>query len=488
MVQYLPCHPAPLFIRLINEHHSDPSLFEKKYQLTETKTKFMKKVAIALILLLSMQVGQLRAQGIQFEHLTFEEALKKAKEQNKLIFIDFYTVWCGPCKGMTKNVFTDQKVGALFNKEFINIKLDAEKEGLQVARKYEVMAYPTLMFINGEGKMAYKKVGGLDIEKTLKLGSSALNSMKSDYSLTKLKELYPSKQNDEDFLKLYYTKMIEYGESATEGIEAWLKVQTEIKENDVEMMEFLMENSKHLICDGKADEIVTANMNEFLDIATRSEEKTIKRMKSILVSNTRKAAYQDKNPVLLRSFITNWKKLSNDDNVKYGNPTDFELDYLLFTNDYATYKKQAEVYLDSIVSAKPLAQIHIDDKAIYETYKKEQAGRRSLVGDAILEAYSKGKEASLQKLAIEKVGNSYLRQCQNKKDYKRLMGWIEYGAQLVASDNAMDNLKSRVLYRQGNVKEAIQIRESVLAKISKEDKSYSFLQSELAKMKNGEQL
>ncbi|PRZ21245.1 thioredoxin family protein [Flavobacterium granuli] len=448
----------------------------------------MKKVAVAIALFLSMQIGQLHAQGIQFEHISFEEALKKAKEQNKLIFIDFYTVWCGPCKAMTKNVFPDPKIGELFNKEFINIKLDAEKEGLQIARKYEVTAYPTLMFINGEGKMAYKKVGGLDIEKTFKMGNSALNSIKSDYSLAKLKELFPNKQNDEDFLKLYMNKMIDYGENPTEGIEAWLKIQTEINENDVDMMEFLMDNSKYLICDGKADEILTANMNEYLDIATRAEEKQLKRMRSSLVNNTRKAAYQDKNPALLRSFITNWKKLPSDENGKYGNLADFELDYLLFTKDYNTYKKQAEAYLDSIVSAKPLTQIRIDDKAIYETYKKEQGGRRSLIGDAILESLEKGKEATMQKSAIEKVGYNYLGQCKSKNDYKRLMAWIDYGTKLVALDNGMDNLKARALYHQGRSKEAIKLRESVLAKISKGDKSYSFLQAELVKMKNGEKL
>jgi len=448
----------------------------------------MKKVAIAIALFLTTQAQQLYAQGIQFEHITFEEALKKAKEQNKLIFIDFYTVWCAPCKGMSKNVFPDATVGELYNKEFINIKLDAEKEGLKIVRKYEVMAYPNLRFIDGDGKMAYKKVGGLDIPKTLQMGNAALNSLKSNYSLTQLKEEFPNKQNDELFLKLYYTKLIEYGENPTEGIEAWLKVQTEIKENDVDMMEFFLENSKYIICDGKADQIFTTNYDEFMDIATRSEEKLLKRMKSIFVSNTRKLAYQDKNPVLLRSFITNWKKLSNDDNVKYGNPMDFELDYLLFTKDFVTYKKQAEVYLDSIVSAKPLAQIRIDDKAIYEAYKKEQAGHKSLIGDSILESLSKGKEASLQKLAIEKVGYHYMFQCQNKNDYKRLMGWIDYGSKLIESDYGMDNLRARVLYHQGKTKEAIQLRESVLAKISKEDKSYSFLQTELVKMKNGEKL
>lgn len=66
--------------------------------------------------------------GISFEHSSWEDILKKAKEENKLIFIDAYTTWCGPCKMMARNVFTDAEVGTFFNQNFINVKLDMEKE------------------------------------------------------------------------------------------------------------------------------------------------------------------------------------------------------------------------------------------------------------------------------------------------------------------------------------------------------------------------
>lgn len=100
-------------------------------------------------------------QGIKFESFTLEQAKNEARKTGKLIFIDVYTSWCGPCKMMSSKTFTDIKVGKSFNSSFINLKLDAEKsqDGIDAARAYAVNAYPTLIFITSEGKLVRKFVG-----------------------------------------------------------------------------------------------------------------------------------------------------------------------------------------------------------------------------------------------------------------------------------------------------------------------------------------
>lgn len=103
------------------------------------------------------------AQGIQFEKTSFQEILAKAKNENKLVFMDAYAVWCGPCKLMDKNVFTDEKVGAFFNTTFVNAKIDMEKgEGKEIAKKYGVYSYPTFLFLNGDGDIVHKSLGYQD--------------------------------------------------------------------------------------------------------------------------------------------------------------------------------------------------------------------------------------------------------------------------------------------------------------------------------------
>lgn len=99
-------------------------------------------------------------EGIQFMDISFADALKKAKKEKKLIFVDAYAVWCGPCKWMEANTFRDKEVGEAFNKNFINLKIDMEKgEGPELARKYNVRAYPTLFLIDGEGNVVKRILG-----------------------------------------------------------------------------------------------------------------------------------------------------------------------------------------------------------------------------------------------------------------------------------------------------------------------------------------
>jgi thiol:disulfide interchange protein len=125
----------------------------------------MKVLAIVMITMGLMGLSFVNApsnspEGINFENISFEDALKKAKKEKKLIFVDAYAVWCGPCKWMEANTFREKEVGDAFNKKFINLKIDMEKgEGPELARKYNVRAYPTMFLIDGDGKVVKRILG-----------------------------------------------------------------------------------------------------------------------------------------------------------------------------------------------------------------------------------------------------------------------------------------------------------------------------------------
>ncbi|MBR9923313.1 MAG: DUF255 domain-containing protein [Bacteroidetes bacterium] len=98
-------------------------------------------------------ITSLQAQGIAFFDGTYQEALDKAEEEGKLVFIDCYATWCGPCKWMSANVFTDETVGDYFNEHFINVKMNMEKgEGLFLSRDFNIRAYPTLIIVDPTSK------------------------------------------------------------------------------------------------------------------------------------------------------------------------------------------------------------------------------------------------------------------------------------------------------------------------------------------------
>ncbi|GAB4380434.1 MAG: hypothetical protein Kow0075_11720 [Salibacteraceae bacterium] len=115
-------------------------------------------------------------QGIVFFEGSWEEALAEAKKQNKPIFLDAYASWCGPCKLMKARVFTNPEVGAFFNEHFVNYEMNMEKGiGPKVARNYGVTAYPTLFFLDPDGKILKRAVGYHHPEQLIEVGKLALS-------------------------------------------------------------------------------------------------------------------------------------------------------------------------------------------------------------------------------------------------------------------------------------------------------------------------
>ena len=86
--------------------------------------------------------------------------LEIAKTENKLVFVDFYTTWCLPCNLMDEDVFTDKELSKFLNDNFINYKVDAEKgNGANLSVLYQIIAYPTLLFLDAEGNVLTRKIG-----------------------------------------------------------------------------------------------------------------------------------------------------------------------------------------------------------------------------------------------------------------------------------------------------------------------------------------
>ncbi|MCE1154635.1 MAG: thioredoxin domain-containing protein [Bacteroidales bacterium] len=130
--------------------------------------------------------------GIQFHNDTiFENVLAKAKAENKLIFIDCYAVWCGPCKYMDANIFPDEELGKFHNANFINLKYDMEKPyGAIVRKTYGIKAYPSFLYLNGDGEVVHRAVGSTenaaDFLKISKLATDSENNFKAvDARITK---------------------------------------------------------------------------------------------------------------------------------------------------------------------------------------------------------------------------------------------------------------------------------------------------------------
>ena len=98
--------------------------------------------------------------SIQFTDAKWADLQKKAKDENKVIFVDIYATWCGPCKLLKRTTFKDKEVGDFFNANFINAAFDGEKgEGRKLMELYLVHSYPTMLFINPDGSIRKAAIG-----------------------------------------------------------------------------------------------------------------------------------------------------------------------------------------------------------------------------------------------------------------------------------------------------------------------------------------
>jgi thioredoxin-related protein len=159
-----------------------------------------------LVLVVAMFVcGNLFSQGIEFEHGTLNEALAKAKKENKLLFMDCYTTWCGPCKYLAKDIFPQKEVGDYFNQHFVSIKMDMEKgEGIDLCTKYQVKSFPSLLFLDFKGNNVHKLVGGMPVEELIAGAKCALDP---NLRIGTLRRKYEDGNREYDFLMTYLASL-----------------------------------------------------------------------------------------------------------------------------------------------------------------------------------------------------------------------------------------------------------------------------------------
>jgi len=139
----------------------------------------MKKL-IPLMMCLVLSVMAFAQTGVDFQHLTFDEALAKAKAEKKLVFVDCYTTWCGPCKMMTTKIFPMKEAGEFFNPRFVCVKFDMEQgEGKELKNKLGVRAYPSFFIIRPDGTVQHAVVGGDELEPFIERVKKGLNEKTS---------------------------------------------------------------------------------------------------------------------------------------------------------------------------------------------------------------------------------------------------------------------------------------------------------------------
>jgi thiol:disulfide interchange protein len=95
-----------------------------------------------------------------FDAASLDRAKALAAQEQKLIIVDVYTDWCGPCKRMDRTTYRNGLVQQVLRKDMVSIKINAEKgKGVAFAKKYDVSGYPCLIVLDNQGNEVARRYG-----------------------------------------------------------------------------------------------------------------------------------------------------------------------------------------------------------------------------------------------------------------------------------------------------------------------------------------
>lgn len=155
---------------------------------------------------LAIQMNAQTTEGMKFckEGTKFAEAVAQAKAEKKMVFLDCYTSWCGPCKMMARDIFPQKKVGDFMNPKFICIKIDMEKgEGPSLTQKFQVSAFPTFIIFNSDAQEIGRFLGGSDADGFI----DRVKKASIDNGSIDMDKQWEQGNRDEAFLKQYLTSL-----------------------------------------------------------------------------------------------------------------------------------------------------------------------------------------------------------------------------------------------------------------------------------------
>lgn len=337
-------------------------------------------------------VVNLPAQGIEFFHGTWEEALVKAQQEDKPIFVDAYASWCGPCKQMASNVFPQPEVGEVFNANFINMKLDMEKpEAASFRVNHSVRAYPTLFFLDSKGETIHTVVGG---QKPDGLISHARTAMSKVDDLSVYEAKYAAGEREPNFVFNYVRALVRQGQPHLKVANDQLREQSEQLNQPGNLRLMLLSATE---ADSRIFDMLLKHRTDVEQLVSKD---AFDKQVSLAFENTKTKAVKFNDPKLLATAAKKYKSI---DATK---ATAFLVDgqYML-----AATGSDAKAYL----------------KAAKNYYKKAGTGNQVTLGKLFSEMSQSSfkDDAKVQDLTAT-IGQEAASMSEDYENYYRLAKWM----------------------------------------------------------------
>lgn len=406
--------------------------------------------------------------------LNWQQVLQKAKSENKLVFVDIFTDWCGPCKRMEKEVFSLKNVSDTFNSKFINYRIDAEKgEGINVAKKYGVDGYPYFTYVDGNGTVFYSVLGYRDERQLLQDAAIALEELNDSKPYGVWQKEYDTNKNDVCWAKGYIKKRNKLRMENSQMLEDFymlLNPSEYVKAENIQ----LITNSSGINLNGKLYKVLTKNFTAILplDDSLYHLQEGLLNIFEKAINKIAMKAIKDKNQVsLLKEVLpahasfpekvrfmpwydkreTNWKFIfyQNTNNLKKGMPVAIDLINKNYTNlsvaqirtkDSIIYKNTLEVYKTKLLDSQEMKMMMPMLKQYFKSYVTNDHLNK-ILGAAYL-VYNNNATPTEINIAL---------------------GWSRRAVQILENSTTLE-LTAKLLYRLNRKQESIIALQSAIDK------------------------
>ncbi|WP_316819195.1 thioredoxin family protein [Pedobacter nyackensis] len=436
-----------------------------------------------MVIMITVQASYAQQKGIEFSSQKWSDVLLQAKRENKLVFVDVFTDWCGPCKIMDTKVFPQAEVGNIYNTSFINYKIDAEKgEGPAFKKKYTIQSYPNYLFINGDGVLIYRANGSMQALEFIQQAKNAIEEYQQSTTISDLEKLYPSHKKDKKFIFNYLSRLTRLKMNTTDLIEDYINMLSSSEKSMPETIQLLVDNGVWLnrkLRLGIA--ITTLEENEVVFNELKSKNlvhgETLNSIKNNAIGLSLEKAIAEKDRVALSKVIAVKNDFSKN---MFDNKQTIALRFQYETQDYEGFKKMNRDFINNYLLSIPLDTFLKRDQVLYDEMKREIS-------------YKHTQSIQLCNFLVMTTEN-LLKIPLNRTERKETMKWTAMAVHIAATDTEFykntapyyQMIYAKSLYINGKRKKAIAIIGQLLNENSANPKAKKILDELLNKMKTGQ--
>lgn len=425
------------------------------------------------------------SQGIKFEQGTWGEILALAKKTNKPVFVDIYTSWCGPCKKMSKDVFPLESVGNVYNANFVCYQIDAEKgEGVEIARKYLVTAYPTYLFVKSDGTLFSRALGSMEPSKFIEVSKTALVDLNDPKPMVDWDAEYLQKKKDPQFLLDYMNKRSRLGLPTITLFNEYVQLIPDAERTSEVVLKMYQKEGKQLKINDYAYQNLLKNHKAYMPKLFG----TIFVILESGVLNSVKEASQSKNEALLESVLSTYDQIPSNAALK--TREEIYMEYYKRTKETSNYVKYATLYCNNRLMRISPDSIRMKDSSMLQTFNKQAAsGVLSKIDStqlAQLKNYMAHYERDKVSNGLNTIAWYFFENVSEANALQEALRWSDRVLLLDPNNALWMDTYANLLYKLGRKDEALRKEADAIALCSNDDATVKRFKDTLRKMESGE--